>query len=25
MRTVVVDAWTSSGEYGYAVTSFNVG
>jgi len=25
MRTVVVDAWTSSGEYAYAVTSYNVG
>jgi hypothetical protein len=25
MRTVVVDAWTSSGEYDYAVTSYNVG
>ena len=24
MRTVVVDAWTSSGEYDFAVTSFNV-
>ena len=25
MRTVVVDAWTSSGEYAYDVTSYNVG
>ena len=25
MRTVVVDAWTSCGEYDYAVTSYNVG
>ena len=25
MRTVVVDAWTSSGEYAYDVTAYNVG
>jgi len=25
MRTVVVDAWTSSGEYAYDITSYNVG
>jgi hypothetical protein len=25
MRTVVVDAWTRSGEYAYDVTSYNVG
>jgi len=25
MRTVVVDAWTSSGEYAYDTTSYNVG
>ena len=24
MRTVIVDAWTTSGEYDYAVTSYNV-